>query len=120
MTTNGSKEIEQEKLAFEREKLVLEHDWRRRSYRWSIISGVLSAIVAISVAYISTGAGKPTHLTSGINDGPVLACRDSLKRLETLSGNPSTQSEASLVQAIQLHANQCDPVLVQLLAALAP
>lgn len=118
MSDQTSQAIEEKKLEFEREKLALEHTWRRNTYRWSIASAFLSAAVTVGVAFIASGGSSSKVASPAIAKGPVQACRDSLRRLETLSGAVATQTVTDLMDAIRLHKDQCDDVLVGILSEL--
>lgn len=106
-------EIEAAKLAFEQDKLELGERWRRRTYLWTIASGLLTAAVTMGVAWVSTNSGSQDP-TSTIAVGPIEACRDSLRRLDTLA-LAQGQTLRDLAKAIGHHKETCDDVLVTLI-----
>lgn len=110
--------LEQQKLSFEKEKLALEDKWRRNTYVWSIASAFLTAAVTITVALIAVEGKTSKQPGVEIASGPVEACRDSLRRLDSLAAAVPNQTVAELREAIRRHTNQCDDVLVGILAEL--
>jgi hypothetical protein len=109
-----SGDIEAAKLDFERQKAASEDVWRGRTYFFSIGSAVLTAVVALAVAWIA----KPSHTGPSIHVDEVHTCRDSLQRLGTLA-QLQNQTVPGLSTAITSHVSTCDAVLEGLILAAA-
>jgi hypothetical protein len=107
-------DIEAAKLDFERQKAASEDVWRGRTYFFSIGSAILTALVALAVAWIA----KPSHTGLAIHVDEVHACRDSLQRLGTLA-QLQNQTLAGLSTAISGHVSTCDSVLEGIILATA-
>lgn len=110
--------LEQAKLDFEREKLALEDRSRRQTFIWTVCSGLLTAAVTIAVAWLGVfGKKEDKKEISGIARERVVACRDSLQRLISLS-LLAGQTVQTLSEAATRHKNACDPVLTDLISEL--
>lgn len=103
------KDIETAKLELEKEKAKSEDYWRSRTYLFSFVSAILTAIVTISVAVIA----KPSSSTAEINLDAVVACHDSLERLNTLV-RLKDQTVQGLATGIDGHVQACDGLLQDL------
>jgi hypothetical protein len=117
---NGKKPtpLEQAKLDFEREKLALEEKSRRQTFLWTVCSGVLTAAVTLSVAWLGVfGKREQTKAPSSISVERAVACRDSLQRLISL-GLISGQTVPTLADAAARHKGACDAVLTDLIGEL--
>lgn len=113
MSDAGKEDIDAQKLAFEREKHLLEEGWKRRTFVWTIVSTLLGSGVSVAIALMSTTSEQSTSRTPGMTAEVIEECRTSLLRLQTLSSQP-TQSPDSLRQAIARHVNQCNDPLDRL------
>jgi hypothetical protein len=109
-----SSDIEAAKLDFERQKAASEDKWRARTYLFSIGSAILTAVVALAVAWIA----KPSHTGPTLHVDEVHACRDSLQRLSTLT-QLQNQTVTGLSTAIGSHVSTCDSVLEGIILAAA-
>ena len=105
--------LEDQRLELERQKIKLEEKWRRNTYIWSILSGLLSAGVGVAVALIAAQARSsgPTGFETAAS--ALGACRDSLARLETLT-TLEGQTTENLGTAIRAHNEVCDGALASL------
>jgi hypothetical protein len=96
-------------------KLAASEDrWRARTYLFSIGSAILTAVVALAVAWIA----KPSHTGPTIHVDEVHTCRDSLQRLSTLT-QLQNQTVTGLSTAINSHVSTCDSVLEGIILATA-
>lgn len=108
LRTSG--DLEEQKLAFEREKQTMSERWQRRTFVWAILSSVLSLAAGIF------GPSLIRHDSPGISIGvdQVEQCRNSLKRTLTLAGQPGT-TVGDIGQAVRQHDASCDEMLVSLM-----
>jgi hypothetical protein len=114
----GPSALEQAKLEFERERVAIEERGRKRTFVWTVVSGILTAAVTISVAWIGAIGGKDDGERPGVTavaEQRLVACRDSLSRLISLSELES-QTLQALAAAVARHKQACDEVLVDLIA----
>jgi hypothetical protein len=110
--------LEQAKLDFEREKLAIEDRSRRQTFIWTVCSGLLTAAVTITVAWLGVFGKQDTKQgATAIPRERVVACRDSLQRLISLA-DLSGQTMPALSEAARRHKNECDPVLTDLISEL--
>lgn len=100
-------EIEAAKLDLEKQKLVLEDKWKKRTYVWTILSALLTAGVTLTIAFFPA---KETKKQVSLQVGPVENCLNSLKRTDTLS-KLGDQELPALVNAVQIHVGNCEGVL---------
>jgi len=89
----------------ERHKIGLEDKWRKRTYTMSIITAILSAIVAISVAIINTESKKESPSIE-ISKQQAQECANSLVRLNVLV-NQANQTTANVKATVDVHEAQC-------------
>lgn len=113
--TDEHPDIQNAKLELEKQKLVLDDKWRKRTYIWTILSALLTALVAITVPLLS-GGGEKERLTS-LSAGPIGNCLNSLKRVETLSRLPD-QTLQHLANAVDIHVGNCEGILDTLIEEL--
>ena len=107
--------LEAEKLKLEREKMLLAEQGARRNWIWGIGGAVLTAVVTLCVALINKPADRVAPIGPVLNADTVAACRDSLQRLPLLAKTTS-QTVGELAQAIDVHVQQCDGLLVQVMS----
>jgi len=107
--------LEREKQEFEQQKQVLEEQWRKRTYGWSIASTVVGAAVSILVALIA-GAKFGPHVP--ITNDQVERCHAGLERLVTLSNGPSETIE-QLKMAIARFQSECGQTIFDMMNYLA-
>jgi len=105
--------LDEQRFSLDMEKARSEDDNRRRTLLWSAGSAVLSAVVALGVAYINKG-GDTKPSSGGAPTDAVQACRASLKRLPLLA-KMEGQTVQALAEAIDRHEADCDEVLVKTL-----
>jgi hypothetical protein len=114
MTDAAQNDIEARKLELEREKAASDDRWRKRTLWFSIGSAVLSAIIALSVAFIA----KPSPFKPNIDVARVQDCRNSVKRLVDFTKRIDA-NKTTLSQAIEQHANTCEQVLDDVIGSIA-
>jgi hypothetical protein len=108
-------DLETAKLNFQRHQAATENIWRGRTYFFSIGSAILTAVVALTVAWMSR---PPTRTGVSIPVDTVHACRDSLQRLSTFA-QLQNRTIAGLSAAIDGHVTTCDSVLQGMILAAA-
>ncbi|MBB5057420.1 hypothetical protein HDF16_002126 [Granulicella aggregans] len=111
---NPASSLENAKLTLEQAKAKSEDHWRARTYLFTIVSALLTAVVTISVALIS----RPSHDGVSIDVDALHSCRESLQRLSSLS-RFQDQTVSNLSSAIGSHVTTCDPVLENLITSAA-
>ncbi|HEX3526407.1 MAG TPA: hypothetical protein VH988_05010 [Thermoanaerobaculia bacterium] len=113
-------DIEAQKLAFEREKYLIEETWKRKTFLWSVVSTLIGSAVSVGIAMISMTAkgAPPKALSPRLTAATVENCRLSLQRLPTLAMQEN-QTVTNLREAVGRHVADCDQVLVDMATFLA-
>lgn len=112
-------DIESQKLSFEREKVVLEESWKKKTFLWSILSTLIGSAVTVVIALISAPAKKESQPPlPPFSSDAVETCRLSLQRLPTLAMQEN-QTLGNIRDAIGLHVQNCDQLLIDMRTYLA-
>jgi hypothetical protein len=108
-------DLEMQKLAFEKEKNVIEDRWKKKTFLWSIVATIIGSAVSVTIAIISSGskASSPQPQLPNITSAVVENCRLSLQRLATLAMREN-QTVVNLRDAIGRHVTDCDQILIEM------